>query len=140
MDCFKSTSVKYKILLQLTVSFFYSLIVFSQNKDSVIVINGDTIVKTFIKVEKEAEFKGGSQAWLKFLNKNIRYPEAAIDNNVRGTAIIEFMIDTVGAISEIKIIEDPGSGLGAEAARIIKISKGQWEPAMQAGRKIKALK
>jgi len=132
--------VKYKLLLLLTISFTCSLIVFSQNKDSVTVINGDTMVKTIIKVEKEAQFKGGERMWLIYLNKNLRYPEAAMDNKVRGVVIIEFLVDTLGNVSEVKIIEDPGSGLGKEAARVIKKSNGQWEPAMQAGRKIKALK
>jgi len=140
MGCFKSTSMRYKFLLLLTVSFFYSLIVFSQNKDSVIVINGETFDKTFIKVEKEAEFKGGSQAWLKFLNKNLNCPDAAIDNNVQGDVIIEFLVDTLGKVSEVKIIEDPGSGLGKAAAKVIKQSSGQWEPAMQNGRRIKSHK
>jgi len=140
MDCFKSDSVKYKFLLLLTVSFSYSLVVFGQNKDSVIVVNGETFDKTFIKVEKEAQFKGGDQAWLKFLNRNINYPDAAIENKVRGVAIIEFLVDTLGNVSDVKIIEDPGSGLGLEAARVIKKSSGQWEPAMQAGRRVKARK
>jgi hypothetical protein len=69
MGCFKRTSMRYKFLPLLTVSFFYSLIVFSQNKDSAIVINGETFDKKFIKLEKEAEFKGGSQAWLKFFKQ-----------------------------------------------------------------------
>ena len=140
MACFKSVSVKYKFLLLLTVSFFYSLIVFSQNKDSVIVINGETFDKTFIKVEKEAEFKGGSQAWLKFLNRNFNPPDADTENKVRRVAIIEFLVDTLGNVSEVKIIEESEIGIGKEAARVIKKSSGQWEPAMQAGRRVKSRK
>ena len=140
MGCFKSTSMRYKFLLLLTVSFFYSLLVFTQNKDSTIVINGETFDKTFIKVEKEAEFKGGSQAWLKFLNRNFNPPDAATDNNARRVAIIEFLVDTLGNVSEVKIIEDTGGGFGKEAARVIKKSSGQWEPAIQAGRRVKSHK
>ena len=139
MACFKTTSVN-KFLLLLTVSFFYSLIVFSQNKDSVIVINGETFDKTFIKVEKEAEFKGGSQAWLKFLNRNFNPPDADTDNKVRRVAIIEFLVDTLGNVSEVKIIEESEIGIGKEAARVIKKSSGQWEPAMQNGRRVKSRK
>ncbi len=41
--------------------------------------------KTFTKVEIESSFPGGPQAWLRYLNKNLRFPDEAVNNEISGT-------------------------------------------------------
>ena len=45
--------------------------------------------KTFTKVEIESEFPGGTSAWMRYLNKSLRYPQEAIDNEVQGNVIVQ---------------------------------------------------
>ena len=90
-------------------------------------------------IEKEAEFKGGQEGWAAFLRKNL-------DANVpvrKGApvgyhrAMALFVVGADGSISDIKILHDPGFGMGAEFIRILKKSP-KWVPAQQYGRNVKA--
>ena len=47
------------------------------------------------------EFPGGQKALMKFLHKNIRYPEAAAEYDIEGTATMTFIINEDGSISDI---------------------------------------
>jgi len=91
--------------------------------------------KVFTKVENPAEFPGGQSEWTRYLNKNLRYPDDAIDNGTQGVVRVQFIVDKEGNISEVQALNDPGDGLADEAVRIIK--KGpKWRPAEQNGRKV----
>lgn len=96
--------------------------------------------KTFTKLEIEASYPGGQQAWLKFLNKNLRYPDDAVSNNIQGDVLVQFIVDKDGNISDIQAVSGPKKGgLREEAERIIKISS-PWVPGIQNGNKVKSYK
>ncbi|MBS1660925.1 MAG: TonB family protein [Bacteroidetes bacterium] len=96
--------------------------------------------KTFVKVEIESEYPGGAAAWLRYLNKNMRYPEDGLNNEIQGTVIVQFIVDKEGNVSEVEAISGPETGgLREEAIRVIKKS-GNWLPAIQNGRKVKSYK
>jgi protein TonB len=94
--------------------------------------------KTFTKVEIESEYPGGASAWQRYLNKNLRYPQEAQDNEIQGTVIIQFIVDKQGVVSDVEAISGPNE-LRDEAVRVIKKS-GQWTPAVQNGRQVKSYK
>jgi TonB family protein len=78
-------------------------------------------------------FPGGKEGWTKYLQKNLRYPDVAIDNGTMGVAKIAFTVTPDGSIKDLKIIENPGDGLGEEALRII--SQGpKWVPGKVKGK------
>ncbi len=89
-----------------------------------------------VYVNIEASFPGGAMAWKRYLEKNLRYPEQAIDAGISKVVTVQFVVDKEGNISEVKAINDPGFGLGEEAVRIIKRGP-KWRPAEQNGRKVK---
>jgi periplasmic protein TonB len=92
----------------------------------------------FIPIEKEAEFPGGSEAWARFLNKTLRYPEQAMSIDIQGTVTVQFVVDVDGSISGVTVVSGPvEGGLREEAVRVIKKS-GKWVPALQNGRYVKA--
>jgi protein TonB len=94
----------------------------------------------FIKVETESSFPGGTQAWARFLNKNLRYPDEALSTETQGTVMVQFIVDRDGHISDVEAISGPEQGgLREEAIRVIKKS-GQWTPAVQNGRYVKSYK
>lgn len=94
--------------------------------------------KTFTKVEIESEYPGGPSAWQRYLNKNFRYPQEAIDNEIQGTVIVQFIVDKEGNVSDVEAVSG-AQELRDEAIRVIKKS-GQWTPAVQNGRKVKSYK
>ncbi|HWB91357.1 MAG TPA: energy transducer TonB [Puia sp.] len=96
--------------------------------------------QTFTKVEIESEYPGGFAAWLRYLNKNFRYPEDALNNEIQGTVIVQFIVDRDGNVSDVEAISGPESGgLKQEAMRVIRQS-GKWTPAIQNGRQVKSYK
>ena len=96
--------------------------------------------KTFTKVEIESSFPGGAAAWLRYLNKNLRYPDDAVNNEIQGTVIVQFIVDKEGNVSDVQAISGPDNGgLRDEAVRVIKKS-GKWTPAIQNGRQVKSYK
>ena len=96
--------------------------------------------KTFTKVEIESEYPGGAAAWLRYLNKNFRYPDDAVNNEIQGTVVVQFIVDKEGNVSDVAAISGPeNGGLREEAVRVIKKS-GKWTPAVQNGRQVKSYK
>jgi len=96
--------------------------------------------KTFVKVEIESEYPGGPAAWLRYLNKNFRYPEEAINNEIQGVVVVQFIVDKEGNVSDVEAVSGPEQGgLREEAIRVIRRS-GLWTPAIQNGRKVKSYK
>ena len=96
--------------------------------------------KTFTKVEIESEYPGGPSAWQRYLNKNFRYPDEAVNNEIQGTVVVQFIVDKEGNVSDVQAIQGPDQGgLREEAVRVIKKS-GKWTPAVQNGRQVKSYK
>lgn len=91
----------------------------------------------FTMIEVEAEFPGSLGGWRKFLEKNLNYPERAINNNKQGTVVVQFIVDTEGKILEPRIYKSVEYSLDEEALRIIRKSP-RWIPAVQNGKKVKA--
>jgi protein TonB len=96
--------------------------------------------KTFVKVEIESEYPGGMPAWLRYLNKNFRYPDEGLNNEIQGTVMVQFIVDKEGNVSDVEAVSGPTEGgLREEAMRVIRKS-GLWIPAIQNGRKVKSYK
>lgn len=95
--------------------------------------------KIFNKVEVEAAFPGGENAWAKYLRKNLD-PNVPIDNGApEGTyqVIVRFVVGKDGTISDVQAETGHGYGMEQEAMKIIK--KGpKWTPALQNGRNVNA--
>ncbi len=94
--------------------------------------------KTFTKVEIESEYPGGSGAWARYLNKSLHYPDEAVNNEIQGDVVVQFIVDKEGVVSNVEAISGPNE-LRDEAVRVIKKS-GSWNPAVQNGRKVKSYK
>lgn len=94
---------------------------------------------TFKKVEHEAKFPGGLEAWKKYLERNLNANIAADNGAPAGlyTVTLQFVVDRNGMISNIETVQVPKAcpDCGSEAIRVIK--KGpKWEPAIQNGNKV----
>ena len=96
--------------------------------------------RTYIKVAIEASYPGGDTAWAHFLNRTLRYPDEAIGNEIKGTVIVQFIVNTDSTISDVQAISGPNKGgLREESVRVVSLS-GKWVPAMAEGRKVRSYK
>ncbi|WP_170137604.1 energy transducer TonB [Chitinophaga dinghuensis] len=90
----------------------------------------------FTVVEIMPEFPGGLDALGRYLQRNMRYPDAARENGIYGTVPVQFVVDRDGTIQEVKVIgARKGGGLEEEAMRVIK-SMPKWRPGRQGGRNV----
>ena len=96
--------------------------------------------RTYTKVAIEASYPGGDTAWTHFLNRTLRYPDEAVNNEIKGTVIVQFIVNTDSTISYVQAISGPTKGgLREESVRVVTLS-GKWVPAMAEGRKVRSYK
>jgi len=95
--------------------------------------------RIFEKVEREAEFPGGTKAWSQYLQENLN-PNVPVKKKApAGTyqVIVKFIVSKNGKIKGITSETSHGYGMEKEVIRIIK--KGpDWVPAMQDGHPVNA--
>lgn len=92
------------------------------------------------KVEIESTYPTGPDGWLRFLNKNLHYPDDAQNREIQGVIMVQFIVDEKGNVSNVQAVSGPEEGgLREEAVRVIKKS-GLWTAAIQNGRQVKSYK
>ncbi|MGL5229071.1 MAG: TonB family protein, partial [Bacteroidales bacterium] len=92
--------------------------------------------QTFAVVEKMPVFPGGVNELLKFIAKNVKYPEDAVKENKQGRVIISFVIDKNGKVVDPEINRGVSPSIDAEAIRVVK-SMPNWIPGEQRGQKVR---
>ncbi|MCL2327669.1 MAG: energy transducer TonB [Bacteroidetes bacterium] len=75
----------------------------------------------------KAEPPGGMPALMKFLGERLRYPQDALDDNVSGTVIVEFVVKADGTIGNVQVIKKVHPSLDQEAVRVVKLME-KWKP------------
>lgn len=69
----------------------------------------------------------GTDSLYAFLESQIRYPKQAINNNVEGKVIVEFVVEVDGTLTHICCTKDIGYGCGAEVERVLGLLP-PWNP------------
>ena len=94
-------------------------------------------------LETEAEKKSCADAkMLDYIYSNLVYPAEAIEKNVVGHVVLQFMVETDGFISEIKIGREIGFGCGQAAVNVIESMNTMgkvWRPGHQRGKPVRVL-
>ena len=91
----------------------------------------------FQVVEKVAGFPGGQAKLMEFLRKELVYPQIAIDNNVQGRVIVQFVVNKDGSIQDVKVARGVDPVLDEEAIRVVK-KMPKWIPAEQRGKTVRS--
>ncbi len=80
-------------------------------------------------LDVQPEFPGGINALYTIILKNFRVPE--LDGSHTLKIYTSFIVETDGSMSDIKIVKDPGHGMGAEAERVLKLVTDKWKPGIK---------
>jgi len=104
----------------------------------VVVLEDPEKAPPVIIVEEMPSYPGGDSERLKFLKDHIQYPENAAENGIQGTVYFQFIIDSKGNITDVKILRGIGGGCDEEALRVIKMMP-RWHPGKQNGRTVRVL-
>jgi TonB family protein len=91
-------------------------------------------IYTSIDVDKYPEYPGGTEAFFKFLSKNLKWPKGS--EEAMGRVIVSFVIERDGHMSNFKIEKSLGKDLDEEAIRVLKLSP-KWTPAVKKGYKVR---
>jgi periplasmic protein TonB len=89
-----------------------------------------------ILVEVWPAFPGGEEEMMRFLSKNVQYPELARESGITGTVILEFVVEKDGAITGIKVVRSIGGGCDEAAVRAVKMMPN-WTPGTQQGNPVR---
>jgi periplasmic protein TonB len=80
-------------------------------------------------------FEGGEQGLLKYISKKIKYPRAAVNEQVEGIVVVSFVVNRQGEITDATILKGLGYGTDEEALRVIN-SMPNWTPGRQNGKPV----
>ncbi len=73
------------------------------------------------RLTAKAEFPGGYPELMKFLQKNIQYPQMERDNDIMGKVVVRFVVDTTGKATYPEVIRHVSPGLDKEAVRVVRL-------------------
>ena len=92
-----------------------------------------------VRVAEQAPvFPGGMMQLMKWLTKNLRYPEVARRAKVSGKVVVAFMVNTDGSVSDVKLIKNVEPSLDREALRVVRMMPN-WEPGISGGQVCRTL-
>lgn len=74
-----------------------------------------------------AEPVGGIKAYDKYMEDNLRYPQQALDNDVKGRVVVEFNVGIDGALNNFVVMRSLGYGCDDEVLRLVKEGPS-WRP------------
>lgn len=90
--------------------------------------------------DKKVKDACSTKALLTFLSSKLNYPALARENGIAGTAVIRFVVEKDGSLTNLEVVKDPGGGLGKEALRVVKLMNEmdeKWTPGKQNARPVR---
>lgn len=94
----------------------------------------DNTVHSF--VEEMPVFPGGEPALLEFLKEHVSYPDYENQMGISGKAVVGFVVDENGKVSNVHVLKHVSAGIDREAERVVKLLPN-FKPGRQAGRNVK---
>ena len=75
--------------------------------------------KVFNAVEQMPQFPGGDAELMKHIQK-LKYPPVAMENNIQGRVVVQFVVTKTGKVGEVKVVRGKDPDLDKEAVRVVK--------------------
>ncbi len=72
------------------------------------------------------------KAWQRYLRRNLRYPQQALDNNITGEVKLQVSVSADGKPGTINVLQSLGYGCDREAIRLVREGP-DWQPALRNG-------
>ena len=89
-------------------------------------------------VEEMPEFPGGMVEYMKWLTRNLRYPDIAKNNRIQGKVVVQFIVNKDGTIADAKVVKSVNPYLDKEAMRVIRMMPN-WKPGIQDNKPCKTM-
>lgn len=82
---------------------------------------------SFNCIEALPVFPGGFDSLASYYNRNLKYPETAINDNIQGKVIVSFIINKKGEVTSVKLIKSIRHDLDSSCITTIK-KLPNWKP------------
>ena len=89
-------------------------------------------------VEQYPEFPGGMTEYMKWLTRNLRYPDIARSQKIQGKVVVQFIVNQDGTIADAKVVKSVNPHLDREAMRVIRMMPS-WKPGIQDNKPCKTM-
>ena len=73
---------------------------------------------------------------MKYLQKNIRYPQICKEQRVQGRVIVQFVVNADSTITDVNVVKPVNPYLDQEALRVVK-AMPKWNPGKQRGEPVR---
>lgn len=87
-----------------------------------------------LKAEIMPQFPGGSEAFVKFMQKNLRQPDD-LEEGQKLVVLASFVVKPDGSIDALSIVKQGRKDLDIEVIRVLS-KMPRWEPGIQNGKKV----
>ena len=90
--------------------------------------NYDTDAIPYNQIHKKPMFDGGDATkFSRWVNTNLNYPAKCIEERIQGRVTIQFTVNEVGEVTDVKVLNGVCKELDEEAMRVVNESP-VWEP------------
>ncbi len=86
-------------------------------------------------VEVQAQYPGGETALLAFVNKNVVYPSIAQEQELQGTVILRFKVNSDGTVGDVVVRKSLSKECDQAAVKVVRQLK-RFVPARSQGRPV----
>jgi protein TonB len=110
---------------------------FAQAKDSSELTTDEKIVYV---AEIIPAFSYNGKGISEFIIDNLKYPQIAIDRGIEAKVIVDFVVDTLGRVTNVVSMDNGNARIQVlvdEAIRVMKSSSGYWKPGYTNGKKVR---
>ena len=91
----------------------------------------------FNLVDVKPKFQGGdANTFAKWVSEHLTYPEEAKEACVSGRVLLQYVVNTDGSVSDVKVLRGVHPALDAEAVRVVS-SSPDWTPGQQKDQPVK---
>ncbi|MGN0221482.1 MAG: energy transducer TonB [Prevotella sp.] len=94
------------------------------------VVDANDNPPNFRVVQDLPQFPGGAVAFMKWLTSNLTYPPFAKMRKIQGKVLVQFIVNTDGSISDIKVAKSLEPNCDNEAMRVMR-KMPNWKPGIQ---------
>jgi len=119
---------------------FCYIIVFSSCKPAKTIVESEptkpqpaeSLVDTdyYLTVQKMPEFQGGDiNTFISFIQKQIKYPQAALKKKKQGLTAIQFGVNCYGQVTVLSVLKSSGSTILDNEAKRAILTSPKWTPA-----------
>ena len=96
-------------------------------------VEEEEVEEVFTLVEEFPSFEGGDLAFIKYIQKNLVYPEKARRMGLEGRVFVQFIVEKDGSLSNVIVLRGISGGCNEEAIRVMQKSP-KWLSGKQRGR------